>query len=243
MNHIKRLAFTRNTSVERPRRRKRLFFPFLMIATSFAACSGPARALPVQQPPSKLPASDIMRKSCASEAQRHLLPGEKVREAICRGRRDYVFTGKSLLIFTRYDQELEGSDVRLRSSHSRTDVRGILSAGHVDWTASEDSAFFLTRDKVLTVIPAEGMRDTVDTYAVPFDVANAKLWYQSGRLFVAGDDEMMVSTFGIKMNARLIPYIMRSKERDFFQHAGKLFFGNERERVEIRFEGDRVRLY
>lgn len=242
MNHIKRLAFTRNTPVERPQMRKKLFFPALMVALSFVSCSAPAQALPVQQPLSKLHYSERMRKSCASEAEGYLLPGEKVVEAICRRSRDYVFTGKSLLIFTRHDQALGDSGMRLRSSHSRTDIQGILSAGHVDWTASDESAFFLTRDKVLTVIPAEGMGDTVDTYRVPFDVQSAKLWYQSGRLFIAGEEEMMVSTFGLKMDARLIPYIMRSKERDFFQRSGKLFFGNERERIEIRMDGGRVEL-
>jgi hypothetical protein len=243
MNHIKKLAFSRSVPVERPEFRKKLFFPSLISVVSLISCAPVAHALPAQDPATKLLTSDMMRKSCAPEAEKQLRRGEKIVEAICRRSRDYVFTGKSLLVFTRHDEELVPSKITLKSSHSRTDMRGILSPGHVDWTASDDSAFFLTQDKVLTVIPAQGMGETVDTYTMPFDVRNAKLWYQSGRLFIAGDEEMMVTSFGLKTKASLIPYILRTKDRDFFQHAGKLFFGNERERIEIRFEGDRVRLH
>jgi hypothetical protein len=51
---------------------------------------------------------------------------------------------------------------------------------------------------------------------------------------------MMAISFDPVLDSREIPLRIGAKNADFFQNEGKLYFGNEKERVEIIFESARL---
>lgn len=240
MRKTKSLAFKR----EKPTISKNLFFSTLAFMAAITACAPTVTALPRREIRREVTISESIRRaerSCKLDARDWLMKGERLKATVCRNGRLFALTDTSLLIGTEVEERtFFFSDITLESSHSRTDMRGILKAGLVDWTASEDTAYFLTRDRMLTPIPVGEMGDEMTSYEIPAAYVNGRITFHNEFLLIAGAGRMMAISFDPILDSRELPLRIKGSDADFFQNGGKLYFGNEREKVEIIFESSRL---
>ncbi len=239
MRKRKGLAFKR----EKPTMTKNLFFSTLAFAAAITACAPTVTALPRRETITAPTISEPIRRAeraCKVDPRNWLRKGERIRETLCREGRVFALTGESLLMGREANREFFFSEITLESSHSRTDMREILRAGLADWTASHEAAYFLTRDRMLTPIPVGDMGEQLSSYELPHEYINAKMEYHNDFLLIAGAGKLMAISFDPVLDSREIPFTLNAKNADFFQRNGKLFFGNERERIEIVFESSRL---
>jgi hypothetical protein len=236
MRKRKSLAFKR----EKPKVVKKLFFPMLAFAAAITACAPTVTALPRREIQREATISETIRraeKSCKIDPGSWLRKGERLRSTLCRDGRVFALTGESLLIGREADRNFLFSDITLESTHSRTDMRDILKAGLVDWTASHDTAYFLTRDGMLTPIPVGEMGDELNSYQIPQAYHAGNIEFHNDFLLIAGQGKMMAVSFDPVLDSREIPFALEAKNSDFFFQEGRLFFGEKGKRVEIIFEG------
>jgi hypothetical protein len=245
----KTLAYGDGKAV-RPKMFKRLVFAGTLLV-SMGACT-PAVAVPIPDRP-RLEAPRVEpprmpeRRACAPQADVILQPNERVRGSRCLGSRDFVLTDMNLFVIDRRAAGLslpvEGN-IDLRYSYSRTDMRGVLSRGLVDWEASEDTVFFLTRDRILTLIPNERMGDTVPSYEMPFETAGLganRMMFWRGFLMVAPlSGDVLVMEFANGADARYVPTGVQPAAAGFSIRDHRLFFGARGQEVEIRISGPTV---
>ncbi|MCI0504390.1 hypothetical protein L0Y65_06835 [Candidatus Micrarchaeota archaeon] len=173
--------------------------------------------------------------------------GETLAGIACRTERAFVLTDRSLFVVRpgggSPDLVNDGVDISFVAAYSRTDMSGILSAGFVAWTQSDDAVFLLTRNGTLTLIPLENMGSTVPSYNIPYDVSGASMAYHQGYLFLATLSGQMVVIRGAQI--RSIPFQASAGNPAFFVSGGNLVFGTKgAEETEIRMgEGiDRISL-
>ncbi len=214
--------------------RKKLFFGVLLAVPLLSSCVI-AQASPL--PKSK---NVYAQKECKPDIRKLLEPGEKIIESICRPNRDFVLTNANLYIFRKHDKT-EG-DITLVSSCSIRDLEDTMGNGLVGWAASDDTAFILTHDRTLTLVPAALRGDTLPAYRIPFNVENAKIMFHAGKLFIAGKEQLMVATFSGKVKSKTYSFFLKTKDRNFFESQGRLFFGNQKEKIEIRITREKVEL-
>ncbi len=239
MRKRKSLAFKR----EKPTMTKNLFFSTLAFAATITSCAPAVTALPRREIQRETTITETIRRTeraCRVDPRNWLRKGERLRGTVCRDGRIFALTEGSLLIGREATGDFFFSDITLESSHSRTDMAGILRAGLVDWTASQDTAYFLTRDRMLTPIPVGDMGERLNSYEIPAAYLSGKMEFHNDFLLIAGAGKIMAVSFDPHLDSREIPFRLRTKTADFFQREGKLFFGNERERIEIIFESSRL---
>lgn len=239
MRKTKSLAFKR----ERPGLTKNLFFSTLAFVGAITACAPAVTALPRREITRTPAISEPLRRSekaCKADPRNWLQKGERIRGTVCREGRIFALTDASLLIGQEAGREFFFSDITLESSHSRTEMGDILKAGLVDWTASYDAAYFLTRDRMLTPIPVGDLGEQLNSYEIPAAYLGGKMEFHNEVLLIAGAGKMMAISFDPVVDSREIPFSLSEKNADFFQREGRLFFGNERKSVEIIFESSRL---
>jgi hypothetical protein len=239
MRKRKSLAFKK----EKPKMTKNLFFSTLAFAAAITSCAPAVTALPRREVITAPTISEPIRRTeraCRVDPRNWLRKGERIRGTLCRDGRIFALTGESLLMGREANRGFFFSDITLESSHSRTDMRDILKTGLVDWTASHDTAYFLTKDRMLTPIPVGELGEQMNSYEMPVEYANAKMEFHRDFLLIAGSGKLMAVSFDPHIDTREIPFTLSAKNADFFQNEGKLFFGNERERIEIVFESSRL---
>ncbi|MFH1685433.1 MAG: hypothetical protein ABH983_03940 [Candidatus Micrarchaeota archaeon] len=235
------LAFNR----ERPQIRKNLFFPTLVLATALSACTSarvmmPRTATPIretiQQPVKEYTPPE---KACDLNEPRWLEPGEEIQRTVCSNGFQYTLTDTSLLIVENHrDLGDIFRDFSLDESRSRTDMREIIANGVVDWSATEDHAFFLTKDGILTAIPSGEMGDSLPTFAMPEEFRRGKLASRSGFLFIAAPGRLMVGKLiEDRFDSMIIDLPSKAGDLNFEENQGKLFLRNEREKIEIEIQG------
>jgi hypothetical protein len=233
------LAFNR----ERPQIRKNLFFPTLVLATALSACTSTRVMLPrtatpiretIQQQEYLLP-----EKTCDLNEADWLEPGEKIQRTICKDGLQYTLTNTSLLIAENHrDLRDLFKEVSLEESRSRTDMREIIANEIVDWTATEDHAFFLTKNGILTAIPSGKMGDRLPAFVIPEEFRRGKLGSISGFLFIAVPGRLMGGKLiGDRFDSRIIALPSKADDLNFEENQGKLFLRNEREKIEIKIQG------
>jgi len=232
MKLVKRLAHRRE-GVPKPEQRKMLFFRSmtlpLVLAAAISTCSMANTPATVNALPKKFVTyKDV--KPCAPDKSL-LQDGEKIKETRCLKDKKLILTDTSLLVI--HDSNQEGAVIELTSS--RTDIRSVLERGLVAWSQSDDTAYFLTKDRKLTLIPLEDMRDTITTYTLPFDVDNLKMVHFNNMLFMAPiAGEVARLTFSDGVDVATMPIKMNAKNPDFFVSDQTLFFGEKKgEKVEI----------
>ena len=240
MRKRKTLAYGR----EKPDLKKNLFFSSIALIATLTSCAPNVNALPRRTLRHPAISESIQRPKCNPEVSQWLERGEKVRESICREEHTFVLTNTSLLIVNNKSgtPNLYRTDMDLVAAYSRTDMQDILRAGNVDWTASDDTAFFLTKDRRITLIPVGEIGETLESYEIDFNVQSAKLAYRNNHLLIAGKGEMLVATFSKGMQASAIQFGLEAANADFFESKGRLFFGNGQERIEIIIKGREVQL-
>jgi hypothetical protein len=234
----KTLAFGKN----KPEQRKSLFFSTVALIATLASGTVTANALPQRDIRKFSLKEDIQKRECNPDVERLLKKGERIQESICMINHDFVLTNTSLIIVNRHNPDRQKGGIKIVASFSKTDMRDIFKQGHVDWAASEETVFFLTKDGVLTLIPVEQMGDTVEAYRLSCNVKNAKLAYHSDHLFIAGQGEIIATSFSNGVSSVSVPFSLEVKNPDFFESAGKLFFGNGKQKVEIKINGEEVQL-
>jgi hypothetical protein len=238
--------------IERPRITKSLVFA-TALAAALSACSPPAHAIPRRDPILEesramrapiSPQEEIPQARCLPEiTSLGLEAGETVTETVCRGNREFVLSDRALYIRTvTNDGEAEGSSIRLISYHSRTDMSSILARGLVDWEATEDACYFLARDRRLTVLPNEGMEDTVPVFELPFETAGLsrnRMIFHFGHLFIAPPEgDIIMMAFTPQFSSTFLPIRSAGRRAGFFTRGDRLFFGRKGiEEREIRIEG------
>ncbi len=236
----KTLAFGRN----KPKETTGLVFTFAL-AAAVSACAHSPKMNP-RQPT----LSEDVQKVCKPKKQDEdcfwadagewaYLFGDGPYEKRCSYGNQVVLTGGTLLVgryegpshpFTRMD---------LRPGFRERDISGILEPGLVDLVVSPDDIFILNRDSVLIKMPVGDIGEWLERYEVPFDVSDAKLSYHKKFVIVADNEHLAIATadslhsatFSISLDA-VRPY--------FFECNGDLFFGDEKENVEIRIKGRRL---
>jgi len=156
-----------------------------------------------------------------------------------------VLTDRSLIIVYRSGPgERGGISVSLDST--RTDMRGILQPGFVDWAQSPDMIYVLTMDGRMTLIPKADMGETISSYPTRFAVrATDDLDYSQGLEFMAGSDGTLVvmaaTPEGAVRNTLTLPARVVRPDSDFFTADGRFYYGKpDGERVEIILEGPGV---
>lgn len=232
MNLIKRLAHRRE-GVPKPEQRKMLFFRSmtlpLVLAAAISTCSMANTPATVNALPRKFVAyKDV--KPCTPN--RSLLQkGEKIKETRCLKDKKLILTDTSLLVV--HDSGQEGATIELSST--RTDMRNVLERGLVAWSQSDDTAYFLTKDKKLTLIPLKDMGDTISTYTMPFDVGNVKMIHFNNMLFMAPvAGEVARLSFSDGVDVKTMTLALNVKNPDFFVSGNVLYFGEKKgEKVEI----------
>lgn len=225
---------------------------FALIAPLMAACA--AHAAPVPQHPARAeaiaartPAKRAVRDerdgpACGADLDAVLRPGERVVEAVCRHGREFVLTGDSLLIVTRAEGREFSFEALSPVMHaSRTDMEPYLSRGLLAWEPSETDVYVLTGDRVITVLPNEGMGDSVSAYTMWFDVAGItrkRMVYFAGALFVAPMNGGAVAlTLSDDIWAQGLGIGPGSAEDGFSVRKRRLFFGSGGNEAEIKAVG------
>ncbi len=233
------LAFNR----ERPQIRKNLFFPTLVLATALSACTSarvmmPKTATPIRETIQQQE-YNYPEKACDLNEPNWLEPGEEIQRTLCREGLQYTLTNTSLLIVENHRDLADlFTDTSLEESRSRTDMRDVIANGIVDWTATEDHAFFLTKSGILTAIPSGEMGDHIPTFILPREFRGGRLGSKSGFLFIAAPGKLMVGKLiEDGLNSRIIDLPSKSDDLNFEDIQGKLFLRNEREKIEIKIQG------
>jgi len=235
----KMLAFNR----ERPQIRKNLFFGAVALTAALSACAPARIILPrtatpiretIQQPEYAPP-----EKACDLNEPNWVEPGEKIQRTICSNGFQYSLTNTSLLIVENHrDLGDIFRDFSLDESRSRTDMRDLITNGIVDWAATEDHAFFLTKDGVLTAIPSGKMGNSLPTFTMPEEFRSGKLASRSGFLFIAAPGRLMVGKLiEDTFDSRIIDLPSKANDLAFDENQEKLFLRNKREKIEIRVQG------
>lgn len=229
----KSLAFKK----EKPKIIKSLFFSAAAIA--LAACAAPARIAPRPEirAPSISETIQVPEQTCDIDPRQWLQEGERVDETICRDGLLFALTNTSLLIGRSSGRTFFFEEIALESSHSRTDMGQIIDTGISDWTASQDFAYFLTRDSVLTPIPVGELGEQLNSYVIPQMYRSGRMAYHNDFLLIAGEGTLMAVSFHPRADSREFPLRIGLEGSDFFTRERRLFFGNERERIEIIFNG------
>jgi hypothetical protein len=234
MNHIKKLAFADSGKVQRPERKKVLYFkrlaPPLIILASFSACSNAHARLNMENPRDIIRTAEQPRQKdrCTFDQSEVLEQGERVQESVCRENDILVLTNTSLLrvnTMTERHELDEGMTFRFR--FSRTDLREILSRGLVDWAHAGETIYFLTSDSRLTLIPLSDMGETIPRYRLPFTVNGASMVHFDDRVFIApvhGDAVML--TIGDSVGISRFPLGFDGTGSDFHVLRGSLYFGD-----------------
>lgn len=259
MLHKKMLAYERgeDNETKKPERMKRLAFALSLVFPLFVSYDVPA-AIRKELPPINTNVSTAQQQapvitSCRAAAngieyqlsdgtvkRAHILQrGEKITEITCKRNKVFVLTNTSLLIIEDGERQRTDDGIALSFQYSRTDMRDMLRRGLVAWTQGDDTCFFLTRDRMLTLIPVHEMNDTVPTYQIPFRAENAKMIYHSGFLFIASSGNMNVMNYD-QTESRTLSIQPNIQNAEFFVLDGKLFFGRKEEKIEIRRNGQSV---
>ncbi len=237
------LAFNR----ERPKIKKNLFFGAVALTAALSACA-PARVMmpkavatpireTIQQPEYAPP-----EKACDVNEPDWLEPGEKIERTICSNGLQYTLTDTSLLIVENHrDLGDIFRDFSLDESRSRTDMREIIADGIIDWTATEEHAFFLTKTGTLTAIPSGEMGDNLPTFVMPNEFRSGELRSKSGFLFILAPGALMVGKLvGENFDTRIIDLPSKAEDLNFEEEGRKLFLRNKREKIEIKIQGPRI---
>jgi hypothetical protein len=191
----------------------------------------------------------VLHSSCMPDMDQIAIgPRERRLETACSGGREFVLTESRLYIRSRESRrEAEGAgEIRLLAHISITDISGYAAQGIVHWQPTEDSVIIITRnDRKLTVLPDEGMGETVPSYTMPFDtsgITRQRVAYQSGHLFIAPpSSDMLVMTFGGHPGSVFLPLRSSAKGDGFAISGGRLFFGSRGgQETEIRISGPGV---
>jgi len=171
-----------------------------------------------------------------------LEPGESVRRIACQPDQTFVLTDRNalLMIFSAESQSDESMLVAL--DHKRVDMSEILATGLVDWAQSHSTVFFLTQDRLLTLIPVHDMGDTVPMTELDYDISGARMLYHNGFLFIGpASGNLIVMAFSPEYGRREMALPMTVQNPEFVVSEGRLLFGERNgEKVEIRMEGRRV---
>ncbi len=248
-----------NTEIERPRVIKRLGFSGMALLLTMSNCA-PAQALTrdrtgeyrldVRAPrpaPAQRPAPQARSQCMPDMEPLGVRSGERRLETACAGGREFVLTESNLYIRTRQvqgDAEDSGA-IRLLARVTITDISGYAAQGIVHWQPMEDSVIIITRsDRRLTILPDEGMGDTVPSFQLPFETAEInkqRVAYQSGFLFIAPQQgDVLVMSFGDHAGSAFLSLRSDSKRDCFTLRGARLFFGRDEHQTEIRIRGPSV---
>ncbi len=264
MLKTRRLAYgDGNSEFARPRVIKRLGFSGIALLLATTANCGSACAVP-RDATERIHNATAVQEPRRAESPRLVGPansqcmpdmgpiqvraGERRLETLCRAGHEYVLTDSSLYIRRRAGgRDVMGeTEIRLLADTSITDISGYAARGIVRWLPTDDSVLIITRDdRRLTVLPDEGMGDTVPSYVLPFELAGVtrqRVAYQSGFLFIAPPaSDMLVMSFGDHAGAAFLHIRSSGGSDGFYTRDGRLFFGaKEGEGREIRIRGPTV---
>lgn len=241
--------------VAKPKIMKTLVFSATFLAT-LTACSPSTNAIPKRDPAveearhSRTPLPRLGEQTIAGcfpdIARMTMERAERVTETVCRGNREFVLTDRALYIRTRVDQRLDmqDSEVTLNNYYSRTDMRGLIARGIVDWEATESACYILTRDRKLTVLANEDIGETVPEFELEFETSGLgrnRMFVHSGFLFIAPlSGETLVMSVADHMDSRFLPLVSSDAREGFFLSQNRLFFGRKGNgEREIRIGGQR----
>ena len=147
--------------------------------------------------------------------------GEQVREMKCEERRTVVLTTENLTIA----EDPKKKNGLKQGTTTKYRLGDVYSSGLVSYALGEERAFFLTKDKTLTVLPYQnGSRDAV-SYEYKFDVSKTKLTVENGILFLAPiNGKISYCSFDAAgdISCRSKPLQFGG---EFFRNNGKLHFG------------------
>lgn len=204
----------------------------VLLSTLFS-CSGPiSSASPT--PPANTSGEEVNiperpHFDCA-EYESSLLPGESAIDVICREHSTYVYTGSSILIIPNAEPVEFGSSVTVAYNHSRLGLGSLPDIGIVDWNASEDTIFLLTKDRRIFLFPRTGFRHNseVGIYTINKDVRGASLCFHSGFLFLGPVSDHLMAFIPSTFESRSIPLpeeMTDGEHSDFAIVRGRLYFG------------------
>jgi|GEM_PF-2555155 len=182
---------------------------------------------------------------CA-EYSSFLRPGERAIDSICLQNTTYVRTNSSILIIPTSTAVEGGDSLSVSLSHSRVNIGNLVRIGIVDWAASDDTIFILTRDRRLNPIPRRGFVSSTRTrHVINGDITDAEMQFHAGLLFIGPvSDHLMVMSFSSGFQARAIPLpdqMCARENQEFIFNRGRLFFGeSEGKQVEIRTRGGSI---
>lgn len=154
-----------------------------------------------------------------------------------------VLTDRSLVIVYRNGPEERNGTISVSLDSTRTDMRGILQPGFVDWAQSPDTIYVLTMDGRMTLVPKADLGETISSYPARFAVRTTDdLDYSHGLEFMAGSDGTLVimaaTPEGAARNTLTLPARVVHPDSDFFAAGGRFYYGKpDGERVEIIIEG------
>ena len=203
-------------------------------------------------PPQSSTDGQSSEESCGMDFRHLLWEGEIVREVRCAFDRQYIFTNKSLLVvehFPESGERKEDVSVSLSSTCTRTDMKGMIAKGIVDWEPTEDAVLVLTRaDSRLYVLPNEDYGETIPAYQLHSDVSRVtrdRMVYHSKILFIAASQSIIYAMSFQEGYKTVLLSLRSSEDAGFFMRKGILLFGKAGvEETEIRVEGgiDNIRL-
>lgn len=246
----KRLAYGDGV-IAKPKKMKSLVFSATFLAVT-CSCAPTTNAIPRRDPvveearraPARPPRAGERAPGCFPNiAAVAMERGEKVRESICSGNREFILTDRALHIRTRVmERERFGNaEITLDNYSSRTDMREMIARGIVDWEATETACYFLTRDRRLTVMPNDEMGGSIPEYTLPFETANIprnRMIFHSGFLFIAPlSGDALVMSFGENPDSR---FLSLPPAGGFSVRGNMLFFGIKGNEREIRMDGPSV---
>jgi hypothetical protein len=178
-----------------------------------------------------------------------LRDGEKVLRSACIQDRAFILTSKRLLSITNVDAAEEGGrksrmgkmEITPQSKESWVEI-DFAAKGVATWEQSYGACYVLTHDRELTVVLFDEGEEKPEThvYRLPFQAGTAKMFYYSGFLFMAAQDENLIAfSFKGKDETRYLP-IAGDSEARFSVRNGRLFYGNEKQEFEIKANGPGV---
>jgi hypothetical protein len=253
---------------------KKLFFVTTVVALPLVSVPSVSNALPRNNPSlvqekspdvRKQPVPRDSRVSCrykggvleyrlsdgkVKRVENLLERGEKIVDVACNESYAFVLTDTSVIMVPGLEKkEGKGSgNVTVAFLHTRKDLRDIFRKGLVAWANSEDRAYFLTRDRDLTEIPAIIKEKTIPVYQIPNVVGGSAMVFHSGFLFIAPVEvehskAMLLTAIRFEggANFREIALPQGMDDGGFFFDGKKLVFGKRGgNELEIKVNGAKL---
>ena len=206
------------------------------IAFSFASLAPISELTAQKKQASCIPAGDGITKTRSNGKKVHLPglfdDGEMIREIKCLDRRVVVLTTENLTV-ARDPEKKRGLN---EGSTTKYPLSETYDKGLVSYVLDENRAFFLTKDRDLTLLPYENGSSDAVSYGYKFDVSETKLAVENGILFAAPvNRKITYCSFDSANNiaCRTSPLDRKMVNGSFFRDSGILHFGAREKNVRI----------